>query len=114
MKLSDIFNDKDMSATDKVAKIAKVVTKAREAYGNTDANITAPEIHTVNGLEDLKMLSAESKIAVAESEVQNIKTVSYEYTKSFEGASLNKKIEELLAISPILANIAASVDSDYI
>lgn len=113
MKLSEIFSS-ELSASEKITKIADVVVKARTAYGNTDSEITAPEIHTVNGLEDLAMLSAESKVAIAESEVQNIKTVAYEYTKAFEGARLDRKIEELIAISPILANITAATESDYI
>ena len=114
MKLTDIFTNEDMSAKDKVNAIAEVVTKAREAYGNGDAEITAPEINTVDGLEDLAMLCDESKVAVAESEVRNIKTVAVEYTKAFEGAILDRKIEELIAISPILANITATTDSAYI
>ena len=114
MKLTDIFADEELSANVKVARIDEIVTKARAAYGNGDADITAPEMHTADGLQDLAMLSPDSKLAIAESEVRNIKVIATEFVKAFEGAKLDKKIEELIAISPILANITASVDSEYI
>ena len=114
MKLSEVFSAEDMSAKEKVTAIASIVNSARDRYGNTGAEITAPEVHTINGLEDLAMLCAESKVAIAESEVRNIKTVAVEYAKAYEGAVLDRKIEELIAISPILANITATTDSTYI
>jgi hypothetical protein len=114
MKLSDIFNNEELSSKEQIAEIALVVKSAREAYGNGEAEITAPEIATVDGLQDLAMLCDDSKVAIAESEVGNIKTVAVEYCKAFEGAKLDKKVEELLAISPILANITISVESEYL
>ena len=95
MKLSQIFaaDVKTMPASEKVTAIAAIVTKARKAYGNGDANIPAPEVHTTEGLQDIAMLSDESKLAIAESEVGNIKRVAVEFTKAFEGAKLDKKID---------------------
>ena len=114
MKLSEIFMAKEMPANEKITAIAKIVAKAREAYGNGDADITAPEVHTTEGLQDIAMLCDETKVAIAESEVGNIKRVAVEYTKAFEGAKLDKKVEELIAISPLLANITAATESDYL
>ena len=114
MKLQDIFSAEDIKDSEKITKIAEIVNRARAAYGNGDADITAPEMHTADGLQDLAMLSPDSKLAIAESEVRNIKVIATEFVKAFEGAKLDKKIEELIAISPILANITASVDSEYI
>ena len=114
MKLTDVFNSEELSDKEKVGAIASTVTRAREAYGNTEKNIETPEINTVDGLEDLAMLSNESKVAIAESEVRNIKVIATEYCKAFDGAILDRKIEELIAINPILANITASVDSAYL
>ena len=114
MNLSEIFSSEELTASGKILHITEVVTRARTAYGNSDHDITAPEMHTADGLQDLAMLSAESKLVIAESEVRNIKVIANEFAKSFEGAKLDKKIEELIAISPILANIATTVDSEYI
>jgi hypothetical protein len=112
MKLNEVF-ELD-SSKEAIQELANIVTKAREAYGNTDKVISAPEITTINGLEDLAMLSDESKLAIAESEVGSIRIIAVEYTKSFDGAILDRKIEELIAISPILANITAKVESAYL
>ena len=112
MKLSEVFELEN--SKEAIQELANIVTKAREAYGNTDKEITAPEITTIDGLEDLAMLSDESKLVIAESEVDNIRTISVEYTKFYEGSILDKKIEELIAISPILANITAKVESAYL
>ena len=114
MKLSEIFSAEDMSAKEKIQAIANIVETARSRYGNAEAKITAPEINTINGLEDIAMLCDESKVAIAESEVTNIRLISVEYVKAFEGAILDRKIEELIAISPILANITATTESAYI
>lgn len=114
MKLSQIFPNKDLSPEEKIAAIAKVVTKARADYGNEDAEISVGQMHTTEGMQDLAMLSDESKLAIAESEVGNIKRVATEFCKTYEGAKLDRKIAELIAISPILANITDTVDSDYL
>lgn len=114
MKLSEIFSAEDMSAKKQIKEIAKVVKAARDAYGNSDTEISLPEINTINGLEDLSLLSNESKVAIAESEVTNIRTIAVEYTKAYEGAVLDRKVEELIAISPVLANITAQTESAYI
>ena len=112
MKLSEVFELKYSSGA--IQELAKIVTKAREAYGNIDKEITPPEVNTINGLEDLAMLCDESKLVIAKSEVDNIRTVAVEYVKAFDGAILDRKVEELIAISPILANITEKVKSSYL
>ena len=112
MKLSEVFELEYSSGA--IQELAKIVTKAREAYGNIDKEITPPEVNTINGLEDLAMLCDESKLVIAKSEVDNIRTIAVEYVKAFDGAILDRKVEELIAISPILANITAKVESSYL
>jgi len=114
MKLNEVLASEELSDALKIEKIAAIVDKARAAYGNCENEIDEPEINTVSGLQDLAMLCNESKLAVVESEISNIKTIAIEFTKAFQGAKLDKKIEELIAISPILTNIAKTVDSEYI
>ena len=112
MKLSEVFELEYSSGA--IQELAKIVTKAREAYGNIDKEITPPEVNTINGLEDLAMLCDESKLVIAKSEVDNIRTIAVEYVKAFDGAILDRKVEELIAISPILANITEKVKSSYL
>jgi len=112
MKLSEVFELEYSSEA--IQELAKIVTKAREAYGNIDKEITPPEVNTINGLEDLAMLCDESKLVIAKSEVDNIRTIAVEYVKAFDGAILDRKVEELIAISPILANITEKVKSSYL
>lgn len=114
MKLKDIFTSKELTAAEKVAEISAVVNKARKAYGNTEKVIKEPEVNTCEGIQDLSMLDDESKVALAEREVQHIKIVAVESTKAKEGVVLDRKIEELIAISPILVNISKSTESDYL
>lgn len=113
-KALDIIADKDMAATDKVAKLTEIVNKARAAYGNEKAEITAPKIHTCDGMVDLRYVSADDKVAVAGNELRKIKTAAIEVVSATEGALLDKEIERLIAVNPVLANLAAASDSDYI
>lgn len=118
MKMNDILKTQEgadaLTPAEQVTKIAAFTEDMRTKYGNGDVEITTPEMHTVNGLQDMEFLSDESKVAIARSEWDNIKSIAIEFTKSFEGAVLDKKIEELVAISPVLANIATQADSEYL
>ena len=107
-------HESDDSNKEKVGAIAKIVENARIAYGNNDATITEPEIRTIDGLQDLRLLSDESKVALAEAEVNSIKLQASEFLKSNEGAVLENKVVELIALSPLLANITVTVDSEFL
>ena len=118
MKMNDILKTQEgadaLTPAEQVEKIAEFTAAMRAKYGNDDAEISTPEIHTTDGLQDMEFLSDESKVAIARSEWENIKSIAIEFTKSFEGAKLDKKIEELVAISPILANINRQAESEYL
>jgi len=114
MKLSEILVSEEIKDSEKVAKIAEVVAKARKAYGNDDKVITAPEVNTTEGVQDLAMLSDKSKVAIADSEIRRIKQFANEFTKVNEGVMFDKKVEELIALSAILVNITTTTESEYI
>jgi hypothetical protein len=114
MKLSEILSNTESTDAEKVSQINAVVAKARAAYGNENLEISEPEIYTLSGLQDLAMLSDESKVAIVELEIEKIKTQAVEFVKNTEGAVLDRKIEELIATSPLLANITAKVESSYL
>ena len=114
MKLSEILSNTESTDAEKVSQINAVVAKARAAYGNENLEISEPEIYTLSGLQDLAMLSDESKVAIVGLEIEKIKTQAVEFVKNTEGAVLDRKIEELIATSPLLANIPAKVESSYL
>lgn len=113
-KLTDIFADKDMKAEDKVVAIAEVVATARKNYGNTELTITAPKVPTTEGNVDIKLLKAEDKVAIAEQQVRNIIAKVVAGTECTEGVIFDRQVEFYLAINPVLTNITAATDSDYI
>ena len=105
MKISEVFSSVELSDEDKVAAIAEIVKRARTNYGNLDLETEVPQVDTINGQETFSDLSNESKLVIAESEVDNIKIVAREFCYMFELGQLEKKVEELIAISPILTNL---------
>lgn len=115
MKLTAIFTfDKDTNHGERIEALAEVIATAREKYGNTDDNIEAPEVNTTAGLQDIDMLSAHDKLIVARTEFGKIKVAAVEFAKATEGAVLDKKIEELLALNPVMTNITKTIESDYL
>ena len=114
MTISQILDNNDMPAAEKVAGLAKVIAKARTAYGNTDLEITAPKVHTTDGSVPIKLLSDEDKVALASIEIRSILTKVTAGTECTEGVVFDKQIEFYLAINPILANLTAKVESAYL
>jgi len=114
MKISQIFTSEEMSDKEKLDRLAELVTNVRAKYGNTDKEVETPKVSTVNGIVDFKYLDDESKVALAETEFNSIKTIAIEYCEAYDGAILDRKIEELIAISPVFANLTTKVDSQYL
>ena len=112
MKMSEIFVS-ETPDTEKLSAIAEIVATAKEAYGNADAEITEPEVVSVNGLTALSMISEAGKVELAKAEVERIKINAYEDSQN-EGVVFNRRVEEYLAISPVLSHITATVDSTYL
>ena len=115
MNLTQIFESEELSDKDKLGKITEIITSARNAYGNSEADITLPAVNTVDGLTDLNMLSSESRVVIAQSEVSTIKVIASEFVKCVEGANYAKKVEELIATNPVLAHITSAMpENDYL
>lgn len=114
MSITKILTAKDVPAEEKLADVAGVVAGAREAYGNTEAEIAVPRVNTTNGDMPFDMLDADSKVALLTSEVAVIKSAAVEYSEQNPGTNLNRKIEELLSTNGMFANIAAGTKFEYI
>lgn len=115
MKLTQIFDTSTDVDTDKrFDALVAIVSKAREAYGNTDVAITAPLANSAEGLQDLAMLTKKDKLAVAASAFRTIKANAVADSNAAEGVQLDKRLEEYIAINPVFANITDTVESDYL
>lgn len=114
MNLTEIIQSEDLKADEKLSKIAKKVAKAREEYGNTDAEITAPTVNTTDGLTSLKFLSAKDKVELAALSIKAIRIEATEIVEQVEGASLSREVERLLATDAVLCNIMTKSENEYI
>lgn len=116
MNMLEILNNEDKKVTNvqKLEKIGTIVASARKAYGNEDAKIDSPDIETVDGLTPLVHLSPKAKVDLAKRAVTSVKMAAVEAQKRNSAVNINKKIEELIATSPILVNISEVVTYNYI
>jgi len=114
MSITKILSAKDVDSADKLTAVAEVVAGARSAYGNSDAVVASPKVNTANGVMSFIHLDDDSKVELLKSEVAKLKSVAVEYVETTEGADLNRKIEELLAINGMFVNIAAGTKFSYI
>ena len=113
MTLTQILNSKK-KAPKKLEMVAEVVAKARKKYGNTDEEITSPEVNTTEGMTDLAYLTDVDKVAMATKEINSIRVKAIESTKVTEGTILDREIERLLAINPVLTNLDSASGSEYV
>lgn len=113
MTLTQILNSKKKAAK-KLEMVAEVVAKARKKYGNTDEEITSPEVNTTEGMTDLAYLTDADKVVMASKEINSIRVKAIESTKVTEGTVLDREIERLLAINPVLANLDSTSGSEYV
>ena len=114
MSITKILSEEKTPASEKLERVADVVAGARANYGNTDVEIASPMVNTTHGSMNFNHLEDESKVEMLRGEVQRIKAQAIEYVEQREGASLNRKIEELLATNGMFVNISAGTKFEYI
>lgn len=114
MKILDTLKDTTISSEVKLSTLALFVRTIREKYGNTELPVDSDAVVCESGCKPIEFLSAEDKVAISTNILSNIITLSYEDTQSAQGIVLDRRIEEYVAIDPILCNITATVASEYI
>ncbi len=114
MSLTKILNKKDADADTQLEAVADVVAKARQAYGNEDAVIEAPMVPTTHGVMSFVHLEAASQVETLRGQVGLIKAAAVEFVEQNPGASMDKQIEELLAINPFFASTGNGTKFAYI
>ncbi len=112
--ITEILATAEMADSEKLQRIAEVVAKARDSYGNTEAEITAHMVPTTHGDMNFNYLDDSSKIAILKAEVQRIKAIAVEFSEQCEGVNLNRKIEELIATNSFLVNVSAGTKFEYL
>ena len=114
MSITKILNNEDMSAADKLEKVAEIVAGARSEYGNADAEIPAVKVGTTHGALPFTHLEDDSKVEILRNEAMGIKAKAIAFVENNPGTVLNKKVQELLAINPFFANVAAGTEFEYL
>ena len=114
MSLTKILSEKDANAEDQLKRVGDIVGAARKEYGNADDSIDAPMVDTTEGRMSFVHLEAEGQVAILRKQVSLIKAQAVEFVETHPGASMDKKIEELLAINPYFANVGNGTKFAYI
>ena len=114
MTFTQILTDENTSDEVKVTKISNLVKEIRETYGNSDVVLEAPEVNTADGLKPITFLTAKDKLALAERAIKAITTDAYEDVQQDKGISFDRRVEEYVAINPILSNLQTSNGSKYL
>ena len=114
MSITSILQDKDTPAADKLAEVAGIVTKLRKSYGNADAKIEDVKVQTTHGMLPFSHLEPDSKVEALLNDALNIKASAIAAVENTPGLMLNKKVEEMLATSPLFANASAASAFDIL
>ena len=114
MSITKILSDKDLDPSVKLERVAEIVAKARDTYGNADADIPAAKVNTTNGVMGFEFLEDEGKVAVLRDEATKLKAKAIEYVENHPGSNMTRKVEELLATNPYFANISAGTGVEYL
>ena len=113
MNITQIMENKELNATEKLSKLADVIAEARKAYGNEEMEITCPEVLTTEGVMSMKYLSAEDKLVEASKAINGVLSTAIAANECNEGVILDKAIEVGLATDPILCNLTTTTGSKY-
>ena len=108
MSISEILKENGLSDQDKLKQIINVVAENRESYGNTELDISMPDVCTVDGSLPLSTLGDESKLTIVEQEVAHLRIRAYEFVEATQGVVMDKYVEFLISTNPILTNIGSS------
>jgi len=106
---------KKMDTATKLANIKSIVKECRAAYGNKKVGKLQATINSCNGAIDPSFLTNEDKLALIAQEVQSIRTAAQEAVLCTTGTIFDKKVTELVALSPIMNRLTKpSKKSDII
>ena len=114
MSITKILTKKDADAEEQIVAVSEIVAAARKAYGNEDTVIEVPMVETAHGRMSFVHLEAASQVEYLRGQVAGIKAQAVEFVELNEGANLNKKVEELLAINAFFSSVGNGTKFEYI
>jgi len=114
MSITEILSNKDTASQEKLEQLTSIIANARKAYGNEGIPITSPKVNTTEGAKDIKYLTWDDKLALAERVIDYCVTTAIANTDCTEGAVFDSELQSLLAVNPILTNLLTKVDSKYL
>jgi hypothetical protein len=114
MSITKILSNEKTTADEKIEDIALTVAKARASYGNEEAVIEDPLVNTHQGQMRFSNLENDSKLVYAKNEVSKIKVKACEAVEQNTGVNVNRRVEELIAINPILVNLGSGTKFEYL
>lgn len=101
--------DSDNDCECKVNTVASIVKKVQEAYGNLDAVIPMPDVHTASGILPMSALSYKDKVAIARQEITKILHRAIEESRHVDGVNVDKSVQALIATNPKLVHLGTKV-----
>ena len=114
MSITKILGNKDLSADDKLVQVSEIVATLRKSYGNIDVAVEDIKVNTTHGTLPFSSLESDSKVECLTNEALNIKAEALAAVENNPGIMLNKKVEELIATSPLFANATAETGFDVL
>ena len=114
MSITKILADKELTAADKLDQVAAIVGTLRTSYGNAEVEIKDVKVNTTHGNLPFSNLEDDSKVEALRNEALNIKATAIAAAENTPGVVLNKKVEELIATSPLFANASADTGFDVL
>lgn len=107
MNIAKILDKKNNEK--KLDLIVELVASARKKYNNEDAEIPAPTVGTCAGGQNIKYVSVEDKAALATQALRSILCDINVLDESTPGVNVNKELTSMIATSPVLTNLEASL-----
>ena len=114
MSITKILEDKEMPTKDKLKTVAGIVAKVRKAYGNSEVEISMPEVQTTMGAIPFNLLEEEGKLHVVKDRVAYVRRASIEESLEVEGSVLGNIEEYRIATDDILTNITTDSPTTYL
>ena len=113
MKILETLQDQKVSAKKRLKAVLELVASTREAYGNTDAEITPRKVNSTDGVVPVSLLTPDEKVAVATQAIKNAIAQATSINEAVEGSVFDSEFERIISVDAVLVNINASSDSKY-
>ncbi len=113
MKITKLLGNEETTPKEKLEAVQTLVNNVRAKYGNTEIEIDAIKVNTVDGYVPLSLLTEAEKVEVATSRIKNAIATATVATENAQGSRFDRVFESMIAIDPIMCNLDQVSDSEY-